>query len=51
MGGRLDNVAYCADDVVDTRIAPYSSRIRANVWLGSNGGTGLKILNGNLGYV
>jgi hypothetical protein len=38
-------------DVTNTRVAPYSGRIRANVRLGTNGGTGLKILNGELGYV
>jgi hypothetical protein len=39
-------------DVTTTRVAPYSGRIRANVRLGTNSdGTGLKILNGELGYV
>jgi len=38
-------------DVDTTLIMPYSSRIRANVWLGYNGGTGLKLINGTLGYV
>jgi len=31
-------------------IGPYSSRIRANVWLGASGGAGLKLINGNLSY-
>jgi len=31
-------------------IKPYSSRIKANVWMGSAGGTGLKIINGELKY-
>ncbi len=30
--------------------APYNSFIKANIWLGSAGGTGLKILNGELKY-
>jgi len=37
-------------DTENTLISPYSSRIRANVWLGSGGGAGLKMLNGRLYY-
>ena len=38
-------------DVDSTLIKPYSARIKANVWLGSNGGTGLKVCpNGELKY-
>jgi hypothetical protein len=36
------------DDVLTTTIKPYSSRIKANVWMGNQGGTGLKIINGEL---
>jgi hypothetical protein len=33
------------------RVKPYSSRIKANIWMGSAGGTGLKIINlGELKY-
>ncbi len=35
-------------DVTSTVIKPYCSHIRANIWMQSAGGTGLKILNGKL---
>ncbi len=39
------------NDVDTTLIKPYSSRIRANVWMKSNGGTGLRVMkNGELRY-
>jgi len=31
-------------------MVPYSSHIKANVWLGPNSGTELKLENGNLSY-
>jgi hypothetical protein len=49
-GKRIINDPDGKQDVITTVISPYSSRIRANVWLGTGGGTGLKIINGMLWY-
>lgn len=38
------------NDTNATKIKPYSSHIKANVWMDSAGGTGLKIMNGELQY-
>jgi hypothetical protein len=37
-------------DKDNTCIAPYSGRIRANVWVKNSDGVGLKLVNGELGY-
>jgi hypothetical protein len=38
------------DDLSSYFVKPYSSRIKANVWLGSSGGTGLKVTKGELRF-
>jgi hypothetical protein len=47
-GTQITNDPNNRPDVTTTTIKPYSSRIKANVWVGSNGGTGLKVINGEL---
>jgi len=37
-------------DVNNKLILPYSSRIRANVWMSASDGVGLKVINGRLSY-
>jgi hypothetical protein len=47
-GIQTTNDPYGRNDVLTTTIKPYSSRIKANVWMGDQGGTGLKIINGEV---
>ncbi|MCL5876981.1 MAG: hypothetical protein M1540_04120 [Candidatus Bathyarchaeota archaeon] len=49
-GIQISNDPY-RNDVTSTTIKPYSSRIKANIWMGSQGGTGLRVLNGEVKFV
>jgi hypothetical protein len=49
-GKQILNDEHQRPDITSTIIKPYSSRMKANVWMGSNGGTGLQVLNGELKF-
>lgn len=48
-GIQISNDPY-KNDVTTTVIKPYSSRIKANIWMDSAGGTGIKIINGEIKF-
>jgi len=51
VGIQVGGIQMPGDVNTPINIKPYSSRIKANVWLGENyGGTGLKILNGEIKF-